>query len=280
MAVQELFPGTQVTIGPVIEHGFYYDFSRKEPFTEDDLLKIEKRMKEIVDRDEITKKEVWKRDDAISYYKNKGEIYKAEIIKSIPKNEDVSIYFHGQWNDLCRGPHLSSTRKIGKYFFGAKVISFKELKKIAKNVNLRNIIVAIPSLKKRKRILLIKKLLPLCNSISTLPEKSFYKEKKIEVEDIQKISLEEIFNRNFSKKNKISTSGFKNKNILITGGAGSIGFDICKQLLDANPNFLSLNIRANPCLYSESSLHIITPFPPAKPSAFNTIGSPISFLIS
>tara|TARA_Y100000590_G_scaffold252145_1_gene283125 strand:- start:132 stop:2354 length:2223 start_codon:yes stop_codon:yes gene_type:complete len=126
-------------------------------------------------------------------------------------------------------------KKIGKYFFGAKVISFKELKKIAKNVNLRNIIVAIPSLKKRKRILLIKKLLPLCNSISTLPEKSFYKEKKIEVEDIQKISLEEIFNRNFLKTNKISTSGFKNKNILVTGGAGSIGFEICKQLLDANP---------------------------------------------
>ena len=121
MAVQELFPGTQVTIGPVIEHGFYYDFSRKEPFTEDDLLKIEKRMKEIVDRDEITKKEVWKRDDAISYYKDKGEIYKAEIIKSIPLEEEISIYFHGKWNDLCRGPHLSSTGKIGKFFKLTKV---------------------------------------------------------------------------------------------------------------------------------------------------------------
>ena len=121
MAVQELFPGTQVTIGPVIEHGFYYDFSRKEPFTEDDLLKIEKRMKEIVDRDEITKKEVWKRDDAISYYKDKGEIYKAEIIKSIPHEEEISIYFHGKWNDLCRGPHLSSTGKIGKFFKLTKV---------------------------------------------------------------------------------------------------------------------------------------------------------------
>jgi len=121
MAVQELFPGTQVTIGPVIEDGFYYDFSRKEPFTEDDLLKIEKRMKEIVDRDEVTKKEVWKRDKAISYYKDKGEIYKAQIIQSIPEKEEISIYFHGKWNDLCRGPHLSSTGKIGKFFKLTKV---------------------------------------------------------------------------------------------------------------------------------------------------------------
>jgi len=121
MAVQELFSGTQVTIGPVIEDGFYYDFSRKEPFTKDDLLKIEKRMKEIVDRDEVTKKEVWKRDKAISYYKDKGEIYKAEIIESIPGEEEISIYFHGKWNDLCRGPHLSSTGKIGKFFKLTKV---------------------------------------------------------------------------------------------------------------------------------------------------------------
>jgi len=121
MAVQELFPGTQVTIGPVIENGFYYDFSRKEPFTEDDLLKIEKRMKEIVDRDEITKKEVWKREEAISYYKGKGEIYKTEIIEDIPKGEKISIYFHGKWNDLCRGPHLLSTGKIGKFFKLTKV---------------------------------------------------------------------------------------------------------------------------------------------------------------
>ena len=106
MAVQELFSGTQVTIGPVIEDGFYYDFSRKEPFTEDDLVKIENRMKEIVDRDEITKREVWDRSKAISHFKNKGEIYKAEIIEGIPKEEKVSIYFHGEWNDLCRGPHL------------------------------------------------------------------------------------------------------------------------------------------------------------------------------
>ena len=121
MAVQELFPGTQVNIGPIIENGFYYDFSRKEPFTEDDLNKIENKMKEIVDRDVPTTREVWKRDKAISHFKDKGEIYKAEIIESIPQGEDVSIYFHGDWHDLCRGPHLSSTGKIGKYFKLTKV---------------------------------------------------------------------------------------------------------------------------------------------------------------
>ena len=121
MAVQELFPGTQVTIGPVIENGFYYDFARKESFTEDDLVKIENKMKEIVDRNEITKREVWDRNKAISHFKKKGEIYKAELIESIPEKEDVSIYFHGEWHDLCRGPHLSSTGKIGKYFKLTKV---------------------------------------------------------------------------------------------------------------------------------------------------------------
>ncbi|WP_440930592.1 threonine--tRNA ligase [Candidatus Pelagibacter sp.] len=121
MAVQELFPGTQVTIGPVIDNGFYYDFARKEPFTEEDLEKIEKKMKEIVDRDEITKREVWERNKAVKHFKEKGEIYKAELIESIPEGEDVSIYFHGEWHDLCRGPHLSSTGKIGKYFKLMKV---------------------------------------------------------------------------------------------------------------------------------------------------------------
>ena len=121
MAVQELFSGTQVTIGPVIEDGFYYDFSRKEPFTEEDLTKIENRMKEIVDRNEITKREIWERSKAILHFKEKGEIYKAEIIESIPKEEQVSIYFHGKWNDLCRGPHLSSTGKVGKFFKLTKV---------------------------------------------------------------------------------------------------------------------------------------------------------------
>ena len=121
MAVQEIFPGTQVTIGPVIENGFYYDFARKESFTQEDLNKIENKMKEIVDRDEPTFREVWKRDKAISHFREKGETYKAEIIESIPKGEDVSIYFHGKWHDLCRGPHLSSTGKIGKYFKLTKV---------------------------------------------------------------------------------------------------------------------------------------------------------------
>ena len=121
MAVQELFPGTQVTIGPVIENGFYYDFARKEPFTEDDLKKIEEKMKEIVDRDEITKREIWDRNKAIEHFKKKGEIYKAELIESIPKGEEVSIYFHGDWHDLCRGPHLLSTGKIGKFFKLTKV---------------------------------------------------------------------------------------------------------------------------------------------------------------
>ena len=121
MAVQELFPGTQVTIGPVIDNGFYYDFARKDPFTEDDLKKIEDKMREIVDRDEITKREIWERDKAIKHFKDKGEIYKAELIEAIPKGEEVSIYFHGDWHDLCRGPHLSSTGKIGKYFKLMKV---------------------------------------------------------------------------------------------------------------------------------------------------------------
>ena len=117
MAVQELFPKTQVTIGPVIEDGFYYDFARKEPFTNEDLEKIEKKMKEIVDRDEKTNRKVWKRTYAVEHFKKKGEIYKAEIISTIPENEEVSIYFHGKWHDLCRGPHLISTGKIGKYFY-------------------------------------------------------------------------------------------------------------------------------------------------------------------
>ncbi len=121
MAVQELFPGTQVTIGPTIENGFYYDFSRKEPFTEADLKKIETKMSEIVDRDEPTYREVWDRDEAISHFKKIGENYKSEIIQDIPKNEEISIYFHGKWHDLCRGPHLSSTGKIGKNFKLTKV---------------------------------------------------------------------------------------------------------------------------------------------------------------
>jgi threonyl-tRNA synthetase len=122
MAVQELFPGTQVTIGPVIENGFYYDFARKEPFTSDDLNKIEKKMSEIIDRDVKTKREVWKRNEAIKHFKKIGEKYKAEIIESIPENEELSVYHHGDtWHDLCRGPHLVSSGKIGKAFKLTKV---------------------------------------------------------------------------------------------------------------------------------------------------------------
>ena len=122
MAVQELFPGTQVTIGPVIENGFYYDFARKEPFTSEDLKKIENKMGEIIDRDVKTKREVWERKKAITHFKKLGEKYKAEIIESIPENEELSIYHHGEtWHDLCRGPHLASSGKIGKAFKLTKV---------------------------------------------------------------------------------------------------------------------------------------------------------------
>ena len=122
MAVQELYPGTQVTIGPVIENGFYYDFARKEPFTKEDLTKIEKRMSEIVDKNVKVRREVWERKKAINHFKKIGEKYKAEIIESIPKNEELTIYHHGDtWYDLCRGPHLISSGKIGKAFKLMKV---------------------------------------------------------------------------------------------------------------------------------------------------------------
>ncbi len=115
-AVQELFPGTQVTIGPNVEDGFYYDFARDEPFSTDDFAAIEKRMAEIVDRDEKITREVWNRDDAIAHFKSIGEDYKAEIIESIPAGEDVTLYRQGDWADLCRGPHLPSTKAVGKAF--------------------------------------------------------------------------------------------------------------------------------------------------------------------
>jgi threonyl-tRNA synthetase len=115
-AVQELFPGTQVTIGPSIEDGFYYDFARAEPFSLDDLAAIEQRMKEIVDRDEVISREVLPRDEAIAHFKSIGEAYKAEIIEGIPAGEDVSVYRQGNWKDLCRGPHFPSTKFVGKAF--------------------------------------------------------------------------------------------------------------------------------------------------------------------
>ena len=121
MAVQELFPDTQVTIGPVIENGFYYDFDRKEPFTEKDLGTIEKKMKEIVNRDERTSFKVMSREDAIKLFSDKGENYKVEIIKDLPESEELKVYYHGDWFDLCKGPHLESTGKIGKAFKLTKV---------------------------------------------------------------------------------------------------------------------------------------------------------------
>ena len=116
MAVQDLFPGTQVTIGPAIESGFYYDFARDQPFTPDDLVRIEARMREIVNADLPTSREVWPRDKAVAHFMDMGEHYKAELIAAIPEGEDVSIYFHGPWHDLCRGPHFISTAKIGQAF--------------------------------------------------------------------------------------------------------------------------------------------------------------------
>src|ERR1700722_20152632 len=115
-AVQELFPGTQVTIGPNVEDGFYYDFARNEPFSLDDLPLIEKRMREIVDRDEKIIREEVDRDAAIADFKAMGEAYKAEIIGDIPAGEAVTVYHQGAWKDLCRGPHLPSTRHVGKAF--------------------------------------------------------------------------------------------------------------------------------------------------------------------
>jgi threonyl-tRNA synthetase len=115
-AVKELWPDTQVTIGPAIENGFYYDFSREEPFTEADLETIETRMKEIVDRNEEIEREVWERDKAVDFFRDMGEEYKAEIIASIPSGENITLYRQGDFIDLCRGPHLPATGKLGKAF--------------------------------------------------------------------------------------------------------------------------------------------------------------------
>ena len=115
-AVKSLFPDVQITIGPPIENGFYYDFSKKEPFSPDDLIKIEKKMLEIINKNEPFKREVWDRKKAINYFKDQGEIYKTEIIKDIPNKEEISIYKQGKFLDLCKGPHSSSTGKIGKFF--------------------------------------------------------------------------------------------------------------------------------------------------------------------
>jgi threonyl-tRNA synthetase len=115
-AVKELYPETQVTIGPAIENGFYYDFARKEPFTPEDLERIEKRMHEIVMRDEKVVREVWDRDAAVKFFLDQGERYKAEIIQAIPAGEPITLYRQGSFIDLCRGPHLPSTGRLGPGF--------------------------------------------------------------------------------------------------------------------------------------------------------------------
>ena len=120
-AVKELWPETQVTIGPAIENGFYYDFARDEPFTPEDLVVIEERMKEIVDRDEKIQREVWERDKAIEFFRGIGEEYKARIIEDIPEGETLTLYQQGDFIDLCRGPHLPSTGKLGKAFHLTRV---------------------------------------------------------------------------------------------------------------------------------------------------------------
>jgi threonyl-tRNA synthetase len=115
-AVQSLWPGTQVTIGPVIENGFYYDFAKQQPFEPEDIAKIEKRMGEIIARNAPFTKEVWSRDKAKKFFKDKGEYFKVELVDAIPEGQDLKIYKQGEWLDLCRGPHMTSTGQIGKAF--------------------------------------------------------------------------------------------------------------------------------------------------------------------
>ncbi len=120
-AVQTLFPGTQVTIGPNIENGFFYDFARNEPFSTEDFEAIEKEMRRIVERGSQFVREVWPRDEAIAYFKDKGENYKAELIEDLPESEDITIYRQGEWLDLCRGPHMPTTKNVGTAFKLMKV---------------------------------------------------------------------------------------------------------------------------------------------------------------
>ncbi|MBN9019731.1 MAG: threonine--tRNA ligase [Rhizobiales bacterium] len=120
-AVQELYPGTQVTIGPVIENGFYYDFFRNEPFTTEDLPKIEAKMREIIARNAHFTKQIWTRDKARQVFAEKGEMFKVELVDAIPAGQDLKIYNQGEWFDLCRGPHLASTGQIGSAFKLMKV---------------------------------------------------------------------------------------------------------------------------------------------------------------
>src|SRR4051812_4092457 len=120
-AVQALWPGTQVTIGPVIENGFYYDFFRNQPFTPDDFAAIEKKMREIIARDKPFTKEVWSRDETKRVFRDKGELFKVELVDAIPADQQIKIYKQGDWFDLCRGPHMTSTGKVGNAFKLLKV---------------------------------------------------------------------------------------------------------------------------------------------------------------
>jgi threonyl-tRNA synthetase len=120
-AVQSLWPGTQVTIGPVIENGFYYDFFRNQPFTPEDLPAIEQKMREIIARDKTFTKEVWSREQAKRAFRDLGEQFKVELVDAIPADQDIKIYRQGDWFDLCRGPHMTSTGKVGNAFKLTKV---------------------------------------------------------------------------------------------------------------------------------------------------------------
>src|SRR5262249_44048057 len=137
-AVQEIYPGTQITFGPATESGFYYDFVRDEPFSTEDFAKIEARMREIVDRDETITREVWSREDAVRWFRERNEKYKAEWVGEIRDGEEISIYRQGTWLDMCTGPHLPSTGKLGKAFKLMK-ISGAYWRGDAKNAQLQRI---------------------------------------------------------------------------------------------------------------------------------------------
>ena len=115
-AVQTLWPGTQVTIGPVVDNGFYYDFFRNAPFTPEDFAAIEKKMREIIARDKTFTKDIWPREEAKKVFRDKGELFKVELIDAIPEDQPIKIYKQGDWFDLCRGPHMTSTGKVGNAF--------------------------------------------------------------------------------------------------------------------------------------------------------------------
>ena len=138
-AVQEIWPNVKVTIGPVIENGWYYDFDRKEPFTTDDLSAIEKKMKEIINRRDPVTTEVWDRERAVSFYEANDEPYKVELIEAIPGNEPIRMYWHGHWQDLCRGPHLQHTGQVPADAFKLMRVSGAYWRGDSKNAQLQRI---------------------------------------------------------------------------------------------------------------------------------------------